>query len=185
MTSHRLDILKLIEHIIDIEGGFVDHPDDKGGATRFGITEAVARENGYAGHMTELPLQLAEKIYFNEYYIKPGFDRVALLSPAVAYELTDTGVNMGQGRAAEFLQRCLNVFNGNGEFYPELIIDGNIGNKTISALSRYFKSRSGFGESVLLKALNGLQCARYIELCEARSKNKTFVFGWIKERVKL
>ncbi|WP_375250787.1 glycosyl hydrolase 108 family protein, partial [Sphingomonas sp.] len=42
---------ELIEAVIDREGDYADRADDRGGATRFGITEAVARANGYAGAM--------------------------------------------------------------------------------------------------------------------------------------
>ena len=44
------------ERLIGHEGGFVDHPSDPGGATRYGITERVARANGYTGSMREFPL---------------------------------------------------------------------------------------------------------------------------------
>jgi lysozyme family protein len=41
----------LIDALIDREGGYVNHPADRGGPTRYGITEAVARAHGYAGAM--------------------------------------------------------------------------------------------------------------------------------------
>lgn len=185
MTNHRLDVLDIIERIIAKEGDFVDHPHDKGGPTRYGITEKVARSRGYAGPMSELPKPLAEKIYFFDYYIEPGFDRIALLSPGIAYELTDTGVNMGQGTAARFLQRCLNVFNRMGEIYPDIKIDGSIGDKTIAALCSYLQHRGEEGEIVFIKSLNCLQGARCIHLSEIREKNETFTYGWIRERVNL
>jgi glycosyl hydrolase family 108 len=46
-----VDVDSLIDGLIDREGGFVDHPADKGGPTCFGITQAVARAHGYAGPM--------------------------------------------------------------------------------------------------------------------------------------
>jgi hypothetical protein len=45
----------LIDEVISREGGYVDHPADRGGPTMFGITEAVARANGYDGPMRNLP----------------------------------------------------------------------------------------------------------------------------------
>ena len=35
---------RLIEGVLEREGGFVDHPADRGGPTCFGITEAVCDE---------------------------------------------------------------------------------------------------------------------------------------------
>src|SRR4051812_11797343 len=51
----QADVGGLIEALIDREGGYVDHPADKGGPTCFGITEAVARAQGYSGPMRQLP----------------------------------------------------------------------------------------------------------------------------------
>jgi lysozyme family protein len=48
-------IESLIDDVLAREGGYVDHPDDRGGATNFGITERVARASGYDGPMRELP----------------------------------------------------------------------------------------------------------------------------------
>lgn len=46
---------QMIDALIDREGDYVNHPADRGGPTRFGITEAVARAHGYAGPMALLP----------------------------------------------------------------------------------------------------------------------------------
>ena len=45
----------LIDAVIDREGRYVNHPADRGGPTRWGVTEAVARAQGYAGPMRDLP----------------------------------------------------------------------------------------------------------------------------------
>ena len=49
------DINGLIDELTEREGGYVNHPADRGGPTRFGVTEAVARAHGYAGAMRSLP----------------------------------------------------------------------------------------------------------------------------------
>ena len=43
-----MDVEELIDELIEREGGYANHPADRGGPTRFGITEAVARAHGYA-----------------------------------------------------------------------------------------------------------------------------------------
>lgn len=90
---------------------------------------------------------------------------------------------MGPSVPAKWLQRWLNVFNQQGTLYPDLIADGNIGPRTIVALKALLAARGKEGESVLLKALNCSQGARYLELAEQRAANETFVYGWVKGRV--
>ena len=104
----------IIDDVLKVEKGYVDHPNDRGGPTNYGITVAVARKNGYEGDMRDLPVSLAREIYRKRYIVEPQFDKVAMLDAKVGHELIDTGVNMGPARASEFFQRCLNVFNKQG-----------------------------------------------------------------------
>lgn len=177
----------LIAHTIDAilraEGGYVNDPHDKGGETNFGITVAVARANGYAGPMRELPVATARAIYTARYITEPKFDQVLAIHAGIGAELIDTGVNMGPHRAAEFLQRWLNGFNDTGARYPVLTVDGNLGKQSLGALASFLKWRDQDGATVLLRALNGLQAARYLEITEANKSQRRFLFGWIKERV--
>jgi lysozyme family protein len=177
------DIAEMLEELLRKEGGFVDHADDRGGATNYGITVSVAREAGWRGSMRDLPRDLALTIYRRRYWTKPGFDQVAAVMPDVAAELFDTGVNMGPGVAAAFLQRSLNALNRRGADWPDLIVDRHIGPSTIDALRRFARLRGAAAQPVLLKALNALQGARYIELAESRQANESFVFGWLSSRV--
>lgn len=170
----------IIDEIIRVEGGYVDHPNDPGGATKYGITEAVAREHGYKGHMKDLPVTTAYDIYYKDYVVKPGFDKIADVDPAIAAEVVDTGVNMGPVVAGKFLQRALNSVAAAG-----LTIDGKVGPRTVSALADFIRLRKAGGTKVLLKMLNSLQCVRYIELTESNAKNRSFIYGWVANRVNI
>ena len=172
---------QVINDIIRLEGGYVNNPADKGGATNYGITEKVARDFGYKEAMEDLPLELAKEIYASQYWDINSLDDIAKLSDKVAFEVADTGVNMGTKVAAKFLQRSINVLNKRKS--TELIVDGIIGKKTLAGLSNILREKSG--EEVLLKALNILQGYRYIELTEGRELNKTFIYGWLSHRVRL
>ena len=176
---------QIIDGIIGREKGYVNDPDDLGGATKYGITEATARKYGYTGRMEDLPRELAFEIYANRYWHNLGLDEIEAHSPAIAAEVADTGVNMGPGKAAEFLQQALNAFNDRGRYYPDLDVDGDIGGKTLNAFRQYMTKRRGSGdpEAVMLAALNALQGARYIELGEIRQANEKFAFGWFLHRV--
>ncbi len=170
---------QLIEALIQREGGFVDHPADKGGPTRYGITQAVARANGYAGAMKDMPIALARTIYAVSYWSGPHFDRIATVAPRVAGELFDTGVNMGVFTAGKFLQRALNVMSGDG-----LLVDGNLADKSLASLQRYITARKAQdGEAVLVELLNCFQGERYAEIVEANAAQRAFVFGQVRNRV--
>ena len=106
-----MEVDTLIDSLIEREGGFANHPSDRGGPTNFGITEAVARAHGYSGAMRNLPRSEAAAIYKRLYWLRPRFDQVARRSEAVASELFDSGVNMGPAVAATFLQRALSALN--------------------------------------------------------------------------
>lgn len=177
------DIDKLIDDVIVREGGFSDHAADRGGATRYGITEAVARREGYTGPMRTLPRATAATIYRRLYWIVPRFDRVASHAPALAAEMFDTGVNMGPAVATGFVQRALNALNRGATDYPDLILDGAIGLATLAALRGFLRTRGRAGEAVLLKAVEALQGERYINLAERRPANEAFVYGWLANRI--
>lgn len=145
-TMTQID--ELIDDLIGREGGYANHPADRGGPTHWGITEAVARRQGYVGEMRALPRCDAAAIYKRLYWLKPRFDAVAAHAPALAAELFDTGVNMGTGTATAFLAK-----------------------------------RGAGGERVLLKAVEALQGAHYINIAEARPSQEAFVYGWLANRV--
>ena len=173
---------RVINAIIEREGGFVDDPDDSGGATNYGVTEAVAREHGYTGPMRDMPRRVAVEIYTGRYWSAVRGDELAQLSERIADEVADTAVNMGPARAGQFLQRALNALNDRERLYGDLVLDGAIGPATVGALAQYLQHRS---ELVLCKALNCLQGAFYIELAERRQKDERFLYGWLRERVTL
>lgn len=174
---------QIINDIIDREGGYINDPSDSGGETNFGITLNVARNFGYSGLMKDLPRSVAFQIYAATYWDSLKLDLVEQKSAILAEELADTAVNMGVGRAGEFLQRCLNVFNNGGVDYPNLKVDGQVGFKTIECLNKFLDKRGQNGIKVLFKALNCLQGAFYIELCEKREKDEKFIVGWLLNRV--
>lgn len=177
-----MNLADILGNIIEIEGDYVDHPSDRGGPTRYGITESTARAYGYTGSMKTLPRVLAVDIYIQRYWTEPQFDRVAFLSEAIARELLDTGINMGQTVGVKFLQRALNVLNKQGTYYPDVTVDGVIGSMTLFALAEFLKRRGKEGEMVLLNMMNSLQSVRYIELAEKRASQEDFMYGWQKER---
>lgn len=106
-----------VDKVLAHEGGFVDHPDDPGGATRWGITERVARRVGYKGDMRELPVDLAKRIYREDYWNAVRADE---LPAEVRYVVFDAAVNSGPKQSICWLQQALGVY-----------VDGVIGPQTL------------------------------------------------------
>jgi lysozyme family protein len=175
--------MTLIDSLIGREGGYSNNPSDAGGETMWGITATTARAHGYSGPMAAMPRQIAVEIYLQRYVIDPGFGQVHALSPRLAEELVDTGVNMGPKFATTTLQRFLAALNRQGRDYPDLTVDGVLGAATLSALKTFLAQRGPRGEQVLLAGLNCVQGARYLELAESRPANEDFLFGWLNARV--
>ncbi|MCT8328629.1 holin-associated N-acetylmuramidase [Albidovulum sediminis] len=111
------------------EGGYVNDPDDPGGATRHGVTLATMRRLGIdldgdgqvtAADVRRLTRARAEEIFVEEYFRRPG---LALLPEAVQASVFDMYVNAG-AEAVRLLQRLLNQMG-----YP-VAVDGVIGPRT-------------------------------------------------------
>lgn len=188
LTAEMAAILEpIIEEVIGIEGGFVEDPNDAGGATRWGTTETVARADGYEGDMRDLPRERAVSIYERNYFLDPNFHLIAAHSVKIAKELFEIEVNCPPGVAAKFMQRALRVLNdpkGNGQvIYPDVDVDGRIGGDTAGALAAFLRYRGKAGEVVLLKMINAQQAVYYIERAEKRPANERFEYGWIANRV--
>lgn len=182
-----IDTLKrqLIAEVIDREGGYVNHPADRGGPTNWGITIAVARRHGYTGDMRALSRQQAAAIYAADYWHSLQLDEIAAFSTDLALVLFDFGVNSGPGRAAEYLQRQLNVLNNRGRFYADIAVDGSVGPATLAVLKSYESVRGKQGLSVLSHVVNAERIVFCRGLAERSESQEAFTYGWFKRVVEL
>ena len=117
----------IITDILKAEGWdrYTDHPADRGGPTKWGITLAKWREvNGdptlTAADVRKITEEQARELYRNWYIIGPGFDK---LSPILQPLVIDCAVNHGAKRAAEWVQKAVGA-----------VQDGQIGPKTLAAI---------------------------------------------------
>jgi lysozyme family protein len=132
-----MNFLTAFDKLLKHEGGYSDHAADPGGKTRYGVTEAVAREVGYRGDMRELPLELAQRIYKDRYWDAVQADN---LPADVRYIVFDGAVNSGVVQSAKWLQRACGVKD-----------DGVVGPQTIRAANAL--SPDGLKRKILAQRL--------------------------------
>jgi lysozyme family protein len=180
----------VVQGILAEEQGYVNNPDDRGGPTKYGITQDEAnrhkaeltRQFGWDGDMKNLTVAMASYVYMQTYIQAPGFDKVFAESKAVGYAVIDYGVNSGEMIAGKTLQNWLNGLNYN-DLYPDLVVDGNVGAVTISALKTYLQYRGAKGERVLFEGINASRGANFLAITQNDKSQREFLFGWVLNRV--
>lgn len=154
---------KSLEFVLKSEGGYVNHPDDKGGATNMGVTQKTYdtySDNNGQQHRDVKGISKTEvsDIYEKMYWSPSGCHSLQLpLSLAVF----DTAVNFGVFRAVSFLQKV----SGAKE-------DGVLGPKTIAA------ANSKNPKDLAIKIVE-LRLARRNETVARNPSQKIFLKGWI------
>lgn len=119
---------QIIDEIISREGGYVDHPADRGGPTNFGITLAKLREWRGVQNLTANDVRMMRRgeaalIYSHDYIQRPGFHLIG--DNHLRHHVIDFGVNSGPGTAARKLQQVVGADQ-----------DGVIGPQTLNAIRR-------------------------------------------------
>lgn len=152
-----------IDKILAREGGYVDHPEDKGGPTNFGVTSVTLGEWRHLGRpatSTEvLALSMAEaRAIYRSRYAEPF---LFVEDPELFDLVVDCAVNHGQANAVRFLQRALGV-----------VADGKAGPIT----------RAAVGAAVVSKLKYRMLAARirfYGEIVSERPSQLAFLRGWL------
>jgi lysozyme family protein len=156
--KHNADMA--IRKILEDEGGYVNHPDDPGGATNKGITIATFRRyikrDGTIADLKALTTQQAVDVYKAQYWDAVRADD---LPSGVDYTVADFAVNSGPSRAAKYLQAALGVTQ-----------DGAIGPQTIAAAQ-------AADPKALIRKINADRLA-FMKRIQGGKLWKTFGRGW-------
>jgi lysozyme family protein len=162
---------RMIDDVIRREGGFVDHPLDRGGPTNFGITQAtLSRHLGRPAttdDVRRLSRTLARQIYRREYFDAP---RIGQLPTRIQPFAFDAAVNHGPARAIRFVQQVCNAAG-----FGPLAVDGACG-----PLTRRIAAEADrlMGEW-LLAALVEERRNFYLALVERDPSQRVFLKGWL------
>lgn len=147
---------RALNHVLKFEGGYVDHPKDPGGATKFGITLKTLANWRKVSPWWQLPKQAvkqmgrieASKIYFQLYWRRSGADR---MPEALGFAVFDYAVNSGPQTAIKQLQKLLKIK-----------ADGIVGPVTEAAVRQYCRqfSQDRLLENYLSQRLGFLKSLR-------------------------
>lgn len=177
----------ILASVYAVEGGYVNDPTDPGGATRYGVTEKVARAAGYRGDMRNFPKHCdgpatvcADAVYVPRYIVAPGYMPLVEIEPAVARELVDTAVNMGPSRPNRWYRLTVNKLASTR--LPDST--AALGTDDITAY-RMAQVKLGVTPACVatLDALDRLQEAEYRRLVAARPSLGRFLKGWLNNRI--
>ena len=155
---------KFLDYIFEVEGGYTNDENDRGGATNFGITHYDAKKYlGYTGDMRDFKKSDAEKIYEKVYYRGNHIDKIT--DDRVALSIFDWAVNSG-GRGIKKAQIIANRFGAN------LVIDGIVGKKTLEAIN-------AIDPKMFLNEYHEMQRTFYKNLAARDSSQEGFLKGWL------
>lgn len=175
-------VTQIAAEIVAREGGYVDDPDDPGGATKHGVTLGTLRRLGRDltgdGRIDEMDVRAldpaqASEIFIQHYYEAPRIDR---LPAAIQPSVFDMYVNAG-GNAVVILQRLL------GDMGQRIIVDGIIGPQTVAAAEIADATAPGyFADAYGIARRN-----YYYRVADARPASRKFATtrsgqkgGWIR-----
>ena len=163
---------KSLNAVLKHEGGFVDDPDDRGGATNRGITQKTLSDwrgkEVTAADVQALTETEAGGIYKARYWDKMSLDLI--VSQGMAEAVMDFGVNAGPKTAVRALQAAVNWVEKEG---AKLAEDGIIGPITIRAVNTTT-------ERMLILKFFEVRARYYLNISRSRPVNRKFLYAWMR-----
>lgn len=155
------------EELMLHEGGYVDHPNDRGGATKYGISSRSYPNINIMG----LTKEDAKQIYRKDFWNKLDLDR--LRDEDLACMVFDGAVNAGRSRSVRWLQAAFNTL-----FHVQdpdgLLEDGILGPITVRTVNSVYGHRDALRMAYVLN-----RGQHYLGLVKRHEKYRVFLRGWL------
>lgn len=195
MTSPTPRYLAAFDRVVGLEGGYVNDPADRGGATKYGVSLRFlvgegtidANRDGFADYDLDMDGDIdaadiraltpghARALYQRCFWDRLGCDTVA---PPLGEAMFDQAVNGGLTAAKKLLQRALNRTLG-----AALVDDGDLGPATRAALAKAWARPDGV--RLLLAAYRVVTADRYRAIVAADPSQARFLKGWLRRAATL
>jgi lysozyme family protein len=187
---HNEIFIEAFGYVLKNEGGFVNHPNDSGGATNYGIslrflkslTEAKLKQYGIFDHgelltprvVEDLTPEQAQLIYKGEFWDHARFEEID--DPWLRIYIFDGCVQHGMSQGIKIAQRALWAVNHQ---YYFIIDDGILGDKTLELLNEDIANTPTIYSCMSERA-------GYMRLLAAiNPKNEQFLEGWLKRAYRI
>ena len=177
-------------HTMGMEGGYVNHKEDKGGETYKGVArnfhtmwegwsiiDSLKSKPNFPKNLdNSVELQKCIKdFYKREFWDRAKCNEIVAISDKIAVKLFDMVVNCGVGGGSKILQRALNNCI-QGRNIGTVTDDGKIGPITMNIL----KITCQKFEDSLYAAICGELYLHYKNICEKNNSQYAFFCGWMK-----
>lgn len=160
MTTRSELFEHAIQQVLADEGGYVNHKNDKGGETNFGISKRSYPNVDIKG-LTE---EGAKVIYHRDFWARGPYDQMT--HAGLAEKVFNTAVNAGNSRAFKLLQQAANAMGA------KLSVDGVIGAKSLAAIN-------ALDGNCMLKEYRLAQANFYKAIVERDESQRVFLKGWL------
>lgn len=192
--------LAAFDELLGIEGGFVDDPVDRGGATKYGISLRFLKAEGLIDldrdgiadydldfdgdidgrDIRELTVEHAFALYHRCFWT--ALDCESFPQP-IGEMLFDQGVNGGNFAAKKLLQQAINYCQSRSGYHL-VTVDGKLGLETRRALDRILASKRQ-GMPALVEAFREAVRDRYRAIVRRDPSQQRFLRGWLARAERL
>lgn len=166
---------EIIEEVLEAEGGFVNDPDDKGGATNFGVTQQsysnFLGSSASVDDVRNMTREEAKECYKKDFWIPAKVDRMPDNLKHIYFDMV---VNMGRKNAGKILQQAVNTKKNSAV----LDVDGIVGSGSLSHIPD-LTLNDVLVERSMFFANNCFDGSRFAK----RTRQNKFLRGWIFHRV--
>ncbi|MEQ1499161.1 MAG: glycosyl hydrolase 108 family protein [Novosphingobium sp.] len=201
VTAYSPRYLAAFDALIDAEGGYVNDPKDRGGATKYGVSLRFLKAEGAFDEdgdgfaefdldmdgdidgidISKLTLADAKTVYAKFFWTRSDAERLARPLGEMVF---DQAVNGGLMSARKLLQRALNTCLANvtnaADRPPLLHIDGMLGGGPVQHALDWVLRRPGLGMPSLVIAYRHAAEDRYREIAQRNPSQMRFLNGWVR-----
>jgi lysozyme family protein len=162
---------EMVDTILAHEGGYVNDPSDRGGATNFGVTQrtysAWLGRPASIDDVKAMRVETAREIYLANYYYKPRINGLPEKAQALVF---DCAINHGPRRAIKFVQTVINLAG-----FGVIIVDGICGPDTMGRAQQASEAMGDY----FVNAIADERIDFYQAIVRNDPTQNRFIRGWL------